>query len=226
METLRTIIVSVSYYPYIYIQMEQRENIIRVSKMLFLKYGIKSISMDDIARELGISKKTLYTVVGSKDILVKEVVKDHVKEESQIIHHIEMESKNALEVMFKITNHVNTFMRDMKPSITYDLKKYHRGSWEIIETEHHGFIEKTIKLNIERGIKEGLYRDNINPFVISKIYISNMELLTNEEVFPLKKHSMIALYAQKILYHLHGIVNAKGLKQLTILEKKYVLNGK
>jgi AcrR family transcriptional regulator len=206
--------------------MDQKEKILTVAKALFLQYGIKSVSMDDIARELGISKKTLYTVVGSKDILVKEVVKDHVKEESQIIHKIEIESKNALEIIFKITDHVNTFMRGMKPSITYDLKKYHRESWRIIEEEHHTFIEKTIKLNIERGIKEGLYRENIDPFVISKLYIANMELLTNEEIFSLKEHSMIALYAQKILYHLHGIVNNKGLKQLTSLENKYVINGK
>lgn len=201
------------------------DKIVQTSQGLFLKYGIKSISMDDIARELGISKKTLYKEVSGKKELVLLGTKMQVKIEHNVIKEIQGQKSNALEKMLKLSRHVISFMRHMKPTLTYDLQKYHPDSWKLIETGHYDFVRSEIEKNLIDGIKEKLYRKQMDPEIIAKLYVGKMKMLVNEDEFPLRKYDKVKLLQQFLMHHLHGIVTQKGLTQLEKNEEKYVLNA-
>jgi len=194
--------------------------------LLFFKYGIKSVSMDDISRELGISKKTLYTQIPNKKELVKKVILGLIESEENYCKMIQKEATNALDEMLKISRHVIQFIDQMTPSFTYDLQKYYKPSWKLIEEEHFSFYKNMVKKNIETGKKENLYRNNINPEIAAQLYIGKSLLITNEDFFPNNKFDKVTLYKEMILGHLYGIASDKGLKLLKKNEHKYVLDAK
>ncbi len=199
-----------------------KEKLIQKSMILFLKYGIKSVSMDDISRELGISKKTIYTFVDNKRELVKIVIQSLIKTEEAICKNIQKDATNALDEMLKISRHVIQFLEQMTPSFTYDLQKYYKDSWKLIQDEHFSFFENMVKKNIATGKKENLYRSNIDPEIVAKLYIGKSLLISNEDVFPNSKYDKVTLFKEMILGHLHGIASDKGLKLLKKNEHKYV----
>ena len=190
--------------------MSEKSRILNNAIELFMKYGVKSVSMDDISRKLGISKKTLYSFIENKGDLIKEAIQAFLKKEEQDICDITKSSEDAIQEMMLIARFVSQYLRKMKPSLTYDLQKYYPETWAIVDREHQQNIQDTIKNNIDRGIKEGLYREDLNPIVISEIYVSISKLITDEDIFPLKDYSKADLYLLIIDYHLNAVVNSKG----------------
>ena len=188
--------------------------LLKSSMELFLKYGIKSVSMDDIAKLLGISKKTIYTVVDNKKELVKAAVEIFIKEEQVLIKNLTEQSTNAIDEMVAIANQTISLLKNMKPTLTYDLKKYYEEVWELIETKHFSFIEHIIKNNVTRGIKEGLFRSNLNPVVISQLYLGMAHLVVSEQFTRSHTYSIKELYEEMVNYHLNGIINEKGRNEL------------
>jgi len=181
---------------------------------MFMKYGVKSVSMDDIARNLGVSKKTIYSIVDNKKELIQKVFQTFLKQEQKMITNITKESKDSIDEMLNIGRHVIQFMREMKPSLVYDLQKYHPGIWKFIQTEHFSFIEKIILNNIEKGMKSKMYRPEINPEIITKLYMAKSKEIVNEDVFPNQIFSKPELFEQFFIYHLHGIASLKGKEHL------------
>jgi len=191
-----------------------RESIIQSSKDLFLKYGVKSVSMDDISRLLGISKKTIYNFVTNKKDLVTSVVQAFIDEEIDATQKILTESSNAVDEITSIASFVLKSLRSMKPTMAYDLQKYHPKAWNLVEEKHLEYIKEVIKKNIIRGIDEGLYREEVDPTLTSKMYVGLSRLLVNEEVFPSYEYDKGYVYENFLTYHLHGILNTKGRKEL------------
>ncbi|MBT8232453.1 MAG: TetR/AcrR family transcriptional regulator [Saprospiraceae bacterium] len=195
-----------------------KNTIIHSAKSLFLKFGIKSISMDDIAKDIGMSKKTIYNFVTNKDDLVLSVLQSFIEEEKEIVSHIKSHANNAIEEMASIGKYVIQTMRKMKPTLTHDLKKYHVKSWDFLNKDHFSFIEDIIKSNINRGINEGLYRSELDPEIQAKIYVGLARLIVEEEVFPIKKYERPHIYENVFMYNMNGIMNDKGRKEI----KKYL----
>lgn len=191
-----------------------KENLINSSKELFLKYGVKSVSMDDIAKFLGISKKTIYNFVSNKSNLVLEVLKIIVKEEKETIEEINKQSVNAIDEMAAIARYILQFLRKMKPTLTYDLQKYHSESWSFVETEHLAFIEKVIRRNLTRGKIEGLYKSSLNEDILSKLYMNMARILVDEHAFPSSEYDRPMVYENFFHYHMGGVMNEKGVKEL------------
>lgn len=190
--------------------MNWKDKILPETLDLFLKYGIKSISMDDVSRTLGISKKSLYEFIDTKENLISTVVNHHIRNEQKATEDILAQSGNAVEEMIYTTRHVLKFMRKMSPSLLYDLKKYYPDIWKNIEVAHFQYIKKVIHTNLLRGQEEGLYRTDFNPDMISQLYISMSLTITNTDVFPLDTYDRVALFRELIHYHLHGIMTDKG----------------
>ena len=195
--------------------MSSKPQLIESAKEMFLRYGIKSVSMDDIARLIGISKKTIYNHVTNKKDLVTNVMEVFIKEEQKEVKKITRESENALDEMTNIARHVLKSLGMMKPSFTYDLKKYHPQAWKLVEENHFSFMENTVRKNINRGIKEGYYRKNFNASIVSKIYLAMATSCTNEEIFSHEEFKLTEIYENFIMYHLHGIISDKGRKELS-----------
>ncbi|MEZ4980128.1 MAG: TetR/AcrR family transcriptional regulator [Saprospiraceae bacterium] len=195
---------------------DQKSQILTEAEKLFLRFGIKSVTMDYIAQNLGISKKTLYQIVDNKADLISKIVLNHVNKETQCINQISTEAENAISEMLNISRYNIQKLREISPVAVFEMQKYYRKSWEQIESLHREQIYKVIFENIEKGKKEGLYREEINSDIVAKLYVGKTFLLVDENVFPLKQYDRRNLLMEFYLYHIHGLVTEKG---RTVLNK-------
>lgn len=174
--------------------------------------------MDDIARELGISKKTLYQHFETKNDIIKMVAEYNLANDSKMVAQIQATAKDAIDEMFLVASHVIDEIRSIQsPTLIFDLQKYHPELWQLFEHFQNQQIANHIKQNIERGIKEGLYRPELNALIISKIYAGSSLCVIDEKMFPQKEFDKIQLFKEFFVYHIRGLATTKGLK---LLEKR------
>lgn len=193
---------------------EAKTSILKKAEMLFMRLGLKSISMDDVARELGISKKTLYQFFQSKEDLVLQTISRHQCSEAEEVKRICATSTDALKEMLDIARHVLVQFQQMSPSTVFDLKKYYPEAWRIVEQVQREYVYGVLKANMERGIREGLYRDDFDTNILARLYVGSVRWLLDEELFPQTQFHWAQLYREFVHYHLRGIVSPKGLEKL------------
>jgi TetR/AcrR family transcriptional regulator, cholesterol catabolism regulator len=193
---------------------EPKAAILKKAEALFMRLGLKSVSMDDVTRELGISKKTLYQYFESKEDLITQVISRHQCEESEAVTGICREATDALEEVMGIARHVIVQLQQMSPATIFDLKKYYPEAWQVVERTQFEYVYNVIRSNLERGKKEGLYRDDFDSDIIARLYVGNTSVLMDDQSFPTAAYHWSALYREFIHYHLRGIASPKGLKKL------------
>ncbi len=181
---------------------------------LFMKYGIKSLTMDDVAGDLGISKKTLYQWFNSKDDLVFKVLSHHISREKSECLHLASHADNAIEEILKLLEMNSQEMGHMKTNMVYDLQKYHRDAWEMLRKYQQDFVFKVIRENILRGRKEGLYRDDFDMDIIARLHLTTVFNLFDPELFPDNVTARVTLFKEYMMHFLHGIISNKGLAYL------------
>ncbi len=194
--------------------MEKELEIFEKVNQLFMKYGIKSVTMDDISRKLGISKKTLYLYVDNKADLINKSLELHLLNEKKDIEEIVKTSKDPIDEMLNIARHVSSMLRQVNPSTVYDLQKYYGESWRLMESLHQDHIYGIIRDNIKRGMDLGLYRGNLDLDIIARFYVGKSLILVDEDIFPMKNYNRDKLFLEFINYHIHGIASKKGLELL------------
>jgi len=199
---------------------EKELEIISAALELFMKYGIKSLTMDDIARHLHISKKTLYLYVSDKKDLVKRGMELAISDECSIVQAVSKESTNAIDELIEITKCVSVRLREMHPSVLYDIQKYHPKSWDLMINHKTEFVYGVMLENLKRGVKEKYYRKTINPEIVASIYMMMMDNIMNSEGPLTKKMSLPKLHLEMINYHFSGICNQRGLDYLEKAIKK------
>lgn len=190
------------------------KQILSKAEEIFLSYGIKSVTMDDFAGKMCMSKKTLYQMVSDKNDLVKKTMKNHIESEKKAVQEICRQNENAIDEIFAIGRHVLVHLSKMNPSAMYDLQKYHPEGWKMFVDYKNTFIYSCILGNIEKGIKQGMYRDDFNPDIVAKIYSARTDLVVSQEVFPFPKYTVMEVYAEYLKYHVRAIASEKGLKYL------------
>ncbi|MFD2822291.1 TetR/AcrR family transcriptional regulator [Lacinutrix iliipiscaria] len=191
-----------------------REKIIHVASDLFITYGFKSVTMDDIANKIGISKKTIYQHFDNKTMLVEAVTVSLFEFISEGINEIVKQEKNPIEETFDIKRFIMEHLKDEKSSPQYQLQKYYPKIYESIKEKQSCVMEECVTENLNRGIKLGLYRDTIDVDFTSRIYFNSMIAIKDKNLFPLKKFSMNMLMEHFLEYHLRGICTEKGFKTL------------
>jgi DNA-binding XRE family transcriptional regulator len=196
---------------------DELKNLLLKVRELYMKYGIKSITMDDVARELGISKKTLYQFVTDKDDLVGKFVENEVALRQEEICKCFGKGFNAIEELFEITIFMNKLIRDQNPATEYDLKKYYPHHYQKTVKARREGIFRYILQNLEKGIKEGLYRKEMNKDIIAKLYLWRSENTNLSDLFTVEEFSSIKLFVELLSYHVRGIATEKG---IVALEKK------
>ena len=192
--------------------MDLRNQILEKSEALFLRYGLKSVTMEDIARKLGISKKTLYQFVDNKADLVAQIMMAHIEKEKALMEGLRANSDDAIEEMLQIARYGIQQLRKLSPSVMYDLQKYYQHLWQMVQKLHRVYVHRLIQENIERGIAQGVYRADINPDILAKIYVMSTMSVVDDEVFPIKNYNKENLFIEFIKYHIYGIASPKGLK--------------
>lgn len=196
---------------------EELKNILLRVRELYMKYGIKSITMDDVSIELGISKKTLYQYVTDKDDLVGKFIDNEILVRQQEICKCFKAGYNAIEELFEISLFMNKLMKDQNPATDHDLKKYYPHHYQkTVKTRREG-IYSYILLNLKKGKKEGLYREEMNEEIIAKLYLSRVENIHLNDLFSVEEFTSIKLFMELLTYHIRGIASEKG---IIVLEKK------
>lgn len=192
--------------------MDIRNEIISRSEQLFLRLGVRSVSMDDIAREIGISKKTLYQHFENKDMLVEEVISNHIDHKQNCMDQFCLNATDALNEMRNIGTYLTSTIEDVSASALYDLQKYYRKSWELLMQKQNFHVLNSIIKNIQRGINEGLYRTDLEPEIIAKIYAKATFMIVEEMSSSSSNYSRRQLIWELHNYHIHAIATEKGLK--------------
>jgi len=190
------------------------EHLIEKSRELFSRFGVKALTMDDIARDLGISKKTIYQLVGDKSALVKATMESYLEEEKAEMDTILGQSLDSVDAMINMVEYIMGTIRDFNPSALHDLQKYYPETWQMFDEYRFNFVLGRIKENIVSGIEQGVYRPDLDPDVVAKFYISSINITMDPMLFPHNKYQFSSIYREFLNYHLRGIVSAKGLKYL------------
>ncbi|HRW63814.1 MAG TPA: TetR/AcrR family transcriptional regulator, partial [Bacteroidales bacterium] len=179
-----------------------------------------SVTMDDVARELGISKKTLYQYVENKYDLVSKVLDFLLYEKECAFKEIAEKEQNAVEELLETGIHIIKSMKGYNPSTEYDLKKYYPDLYQKLSQVRTERMYKSILNNLEKGKREGLFRDDMNDEIIAKVQTSRFIHLNTGDIFSpeemMKPQNILELF----IYHIRGIANEKGLLVFNELLKK------
>jgi AcrR family transcriptional regulator len=192
--------------------------LIQNAAQVFMKFGIKSVNMDDMARHLNMSKKTLYVYVQDKEELVRKAVIGHCEVEDREIKAICRKELNAIEEQFEIMHWVLGMLRNVHPSIIFDLEKYHPEVYAEMMKHRHRAIFDCMTSNMKKGQKEGLYRKDFNPELIARFYIARLDLIFDKNLYSGLEWDVPRVYLELFRYHIRGIASKKGIEFLD--EKK------
>lgn len=188
-----------------------RDKILLGATDLFLNYGFKSITMDDIANNLGMSKKTIYQYFDNKTKLVEATVLYLFEFISAGIDNICSLEQNPIEEIYRIKQFVMEHLKDEKSSPQYQLQKYYPKISNTLKTKQFEVMQSCVVKNLQRGIALGLYRDSLNVQFIARIYFNSMMALKDNDLFPLHQYSMPMMMNHYLEYHLRGICTPEGL---------------
>lgn len=200
--------------------MSNLQDIINQSRDLFLRYGIRNVTMDDIANAMGISKKTLYTHVSTKAELIDRITDQYIDQKKRAIQNARSQASDAIEELLIIGKHTSQSLRGIQSNTMFALKKYYRESWQKMHRHFQGYVFAIVRDNIIKGKKEGLYRDNISPDIIAKIYIGKTMIVADDEIFPELDYDPHQVFEEYFSYHIHGIASEKGLELLKSYKEK------
>jgi AcrR family transcriptional regulator len=194
--------------------MEPKDKIIHQSLILFLKKGVKQVNMDEVASNLGISKKTLYIHFNNKQDLVHQCFKWHTKMFEEMVNNSNSQVQNAIDGLFAIDEGVSLMMKKTNPYLLGELKRYYPKTWGLLEELKQKVLFNIMKNNLINGIQQGLYRSELDVDIVTKLIISRTDALVNDEVFPLTVYNFKDLLKEIRIYHIRGIATPKGIKHL------------
>ncbi|WP_132051060.1 TetR/AcrR family transcriptional regulator [Pseudocnuella soli] len=194
--------------------MEPKERILQKAHELFNRYGIRSVSMDEIAAQVGMSKKTVYLYFADKDELVCAVFNGIMTHNQCQCQQDRSRAENALHEVFLAFDMVQEMFAEMNPSVLFEMEKYHPGAFEQFKQYRDGFLYHMIRQNLQRGIAEELYRPEIDIDVLTRYRIHSMMLAFNAEVFPNNRTHLVHIEHQLLELFLNGLATTKGRRLL------------
>ncbi len=191
-----------------------REKILNAAADMFLTYGFKSVTMDDIAHKIGVSKKTIYANYSTKTKLVQATGNHLLNTISEGIEEIRDRELNPVIENFEIKRFVNQHLKGEKTSPHFQLKKYYPRIYENLHNNQFEVLQECVGENICRGIESGYYRKDLNVKFITRIHFIGMMGIKDKEIFPMEEYNEAALMGEFLEYHLRAICTEKGLKIL------------
>ena len=212
METLVTKKVSVVLRPYMTELFDTSARIRQKADELFMQYGLRSVSMDDIANGLGISKKTIYQYYADKDELVNAVLGNIIKN-NQATCELDCNcAQNAVHEIFLAIDLVKELFRSMNPSLLFDMQKYYPGAYKMFSDHKNDFLYGMIRQNLLRGIREELYRDNLDVEVLARFRVESIVLPFMPDFHTKVNISLAEIEEELTIHFLYGLVSQKGYK--------------
>lgn len=199
-----------------------REKIIQKATELYLTLGFKSVTMDDIANALGISKKTIYVHFSNKTKLVEAVTFEVFETVCDGIDSIYNSSQNSIQELYDIKIFVIQYLKDEKTSPQYQLKKYYPQIYQRLHIKQFKKMHDSVKKSLQKGIETELYRPNINIDFISRMYFNGMTGIKEDAFFPPDLYNIRYLMESFLEYHIRAIATKKGIEEL----EQQIINNK
>lgn len=196
-------------------EMENLQKILKGALALFMRYGIKSVTMDDVARELGISKKTLYQHVDDKNDLVKKSMSFFLDNQKDECCRMVGEARNPIDFLLRIGEFFLSTMRSYNPAIIYDVKKYYPACWELVDKHNNEFIFHSVLENLKKGIELGYFRPEMNPEIVTRLYISMVQSMLDINLFPPSEYHLTDIHRELLNYHIRGVSTPAGIAYLS-----------
>ncbi len=200
---------------------DKKQRIRNAAHDLVMQYSIRSVSMDDIAANLGMSKKTIYQYFKDKDELVEAVVDDVIDTNQCICNTDREKADNAVHEIFLVMDMMVEMFKTMNPSILFDMQKYHQAAFMKFQKHRNEYLYNVCRQNLERGIREELFRPEINVEIMARYRVETMLTAFNPEFQRYLKKSLLEIEEEIIIHYLFGLVTLKGYKLvLKYMEQK------
>lgn len=166
--------------------------------------------MDDIARHLGVSKKTLYQHFADKDDLVTHVSSSHLERDKVMFADLKKHSGNAIEELARISVWIKEDLEKINPTLMIDIQKYHPKAFAIWVNYKEKFVRESVVQNIEQGKREGYFRPEVNAEVIAIARLLLLEAAFDHRHFPPEKFKLVDLQSQIFDLFVYGLCTDKG----------------
>lgn len=189
-----------------------KEKIQKGAEDLFMRYGVRSISMDDIARHLSVSKKTLYQHFVDKEDIVTMTCQAHLERNAEELRSIRKTARNAIEELVQLSVCLKRNVQDMNPSLLFDLQKYHPKAWKVWLNHKNRNVRESVVKNLKQGIAEGYFRPDLDPEVIATVRLEIVQMAFNEELFPRERYRLAEVQMQIFDHFVLGLLTDKGRK--------------
>ena len=190
--------------------MELKDRILRIAQQLFMRNGIRSVSMDDIAAELAVSKKTLYKWYENKDQLVHAMMEQHLDASRHDCAQVQQQASSAIDELFRMMSWMKQQFAEVHPSIFYDMQKFHPATWQLWMAHKQQYILTQIMDNLHRGVAEGLYRADLDADVLARLRLAQIELAFDAAVFPPQQFDLQRLQHIILEHFMLGVATLKG----------------
>ncbi len=191
------------------------KSIVVTSTELFLTLGFKSVTMDDIAEEMKISKKTIYTFFANKEALVQSVVFSMYSYITTNLTQIRENASNPISELYEVKMFIMHQLKGEKTSPQHQLRKYYPNIHKELQKKQFDFMTKSVKKSLTKGVEMKLFRPSIDIDFISRMYFNGMVGIKNVDMFPIEKYSPEQLMENYLDYHLRAIVTENGMKLLS-----------
>jgi TetR/AcrR family transcriptional regulator, cholesterol catabolism regulator len=186
------------------------ENILEKADNLFHKYGVRSISMDDIARELGISKKTIYQYFKDKDDIVYQMTQRRIEIDKNEFSKAYESSEDAIDELIKVSVCLRKNLNRVNPALLFDIQKYHPRSWDLWIDYKNNYIRNYVLKSIERGKREGFFRSTLDAETLATFRIETVQMSFDDRIFPHDKFNFTEVQMTLFDHFVHGLLTVKG----------------
>ena len=196
-----------------------RDRILTAAFELFTRYGIKSVTMDDMAKHLSISKKTIYQWFRDKDEVVHTLLEQKLAVDCSEFERIAQTAPNVVEEVFGHMRKLHQMFANANANMFYDLQKYHPRSWALVTKFRHEVALNMIEQALEKGKKDGFVRIGCNVKILSKLRIEEIEMGFNPAVYPADRFSILDVQIALVEHFLYGVCTLKGHKLINKLKE-------
>lgn len=204
--------------------METKKKIVEVATEQFMRYGVRSVTMDDIARQAGISKKTIYQEFSDKNQLVLETFSTALQQDKCMMDQFPQVKDGVIEHLIGMSDYMRKRFADMNPMVMNEIQRYYPEAWQVFEEFKQNHVFQEIVGLLEKGISEGIFRPEIDPQIIAMMRLEQMMLSFDPIRYPASKFNMADLQVEIFEHFLFGIFSEKGreayLKQKTDQHEK------
>lgn len=187
-----------------------KQRILAEAERLFWKYGIRSVTMEDIAKQLGISKKTIYQHFSDKEQILSQVIEDKLGRDHSEMACIAIDADNPVAEMMHVLTMLQKHADQVSPNLLIDMKRHYPQAFALFKQFKEGEVFRSILENIQKGIEQGLYRSDINSTILARLRVEQIELAFNSDIFPVDQYSMHDVQRELIHHFVRGMLTEKG----------------